>query len=607
MGSGAVSKKVVPRVPLRHGEGGKDHLTSFEGLAALSLDALSSVAYGPEAIVLVLAAAGTSALGLTLPVTLAIAGLLAVLVVSYCQVIAVHPDGGGAYAVGKKDLGATVSLLAAASLVVDYVLTVAVSLAAGAASLASAFPSLAHHLLVMSLTGLVLITAVNLWGIAESARVLMLPMVVFLASIFGVIIVGLVRSHPAAVVGTAQPVRITEAVGVILILKAFSAGCSALTGIEAIANGVPAFRPPRARRAQRTELMLGALLGAMLIGLSVLIRRDHVAPRGGVTVLAQLTAGSFGTGWAYYGANIAVTLVLALAANTSFGGLPVLMSLLSDDDRLPHLLGLRAERPVHRYGVVTLAVLAGVLLIAVNATTARLIPLYAIGVFIGFTISQTGMVRHWHGQRAPRWWLRAALNGVGAVLTATAAAVFIATKFTSGAWVVVLIVPALMLLFSRIQSYYQAVGLELELDLGRFPHRPRPDRSLVIVPVGSISKLTEYALHAALALGDDVIAVSVHPEAAEGASFRAAWDRWNPGVRLETLDSPHRSLVHPIVDYVRQAQRGGRQVAVLIPEIQPHRWRYRILQNQRGLLLATVLRASTDVVICTIPYRLRTR
>src|ERR1039458_4617950 len=417
MGSGTASKKVRPRVPLRHGEGGKDHLTSVEGLAALSLDALSSVAYGPEAIVLVLAAAGTSALGLTLPVTLAIAGLLAVLVVSYCQVIAVHPGGGGAYAVGKKDLGATVSLLAAASLVVDYVLTVAVSLAAGAASLASAFPSLAHHLLAMCLTGLVLITAVNLWGIAESARVLMLPMVAFLASIFGVIIAGLMRSHPAAVVGTAQPARISEAIGVILILKAFSAGCSALTGIEAIANGVPAFRPPRARRAQRTELMLGALLGTMLIGLSVLIRREHIAPRGGVTVLAQITAGSFGTGWAYYAVNIAVTGVLALAANTSFGGLPVLMSLLSDDNRLPHLLGLRAERPVHRYGVITLAVLAGVMLVAVNAVTARLIPLYAIGVFIGFTISQTGMVRHWHGQRSPHWRLRAALNGTGAVLT----------------------------------------------------------------------------------------------------------------------------------------------------------------------------------------------
>jgi len=316
MSFGTVPGKAVPRVPLRHGEGDKEHLTSLGGLAALSLDALSSVAYGPEAIVLVLAAAGTSALRLALPVTLAIAGLLVVLVVSYCQVFAVHPDGGGAYAVGNKDLGAPVSLLGAASLVVDYVLTVAVSLAAGAASLASAFPSLQHHLLAMCLAGLIVITVVNLWGIAESARVLMLPMVVFLAAIFGVIIVGLARSHPEAVVGTAQPARVSEAVGVILILKAFAVGCSALTGIEAIANGVPVFRQPRARRAQRTELMLGTLLGTMLIGLSVLIRREHVAPRGGVTVLAQLTAGSFGTGWAYGAASIAVTLVLALAANT---------------------------------------------------------------------------------------------------------------------------------------------------------------------------------------------------------------------------------------------------------------------------------------------------
>src|SRR5450755_2284115 len=435
----------------KHSEEGHE-LGVLGGLVALSVDALSSVAYGPEAMMVVLVAGGVSALRFTLPLTLAITALLALLVVSYTQVIAAHPDGGGAYAVSKRSLGRWPALLAAASLVVDYVLTVAVSLAAGAASLASAFPSLDHHLLAMCLTGLVLITAVNLWGIAESARVLMAPMVVFLAAIFGVIIVGLVRSHPAAVVGTAQPARISEAIGVILILKAFSAGCSALTGIEAIANGVPAFRPPRARRAQRTELMLGALLGTMLIGLSVLIRREHIAPRGGVTVLAQITAGSFGTGWAYYTVNIAVTGVLALAANTSFGGLPVLMSLLSDDNRLPHLLGLRAERPVHRYGVITLAVLAGVMLVAVNAVTARLIPLYAIGVFIGFTISQTGMVRHWHGQRSPRWRLRAALNGTGAVLTATAAAVFIASKFTSGAWVVVLVVPALMLLFSRIQS-----------------------------------------------------------------------------------------------------------------------------------------------------------
>jgi amino acid transporter len=605
MSSRTARGRAGPRVPLRHGEGNKDHLSSFGGLAALSLDALSSVAYGPEAIVVVLVAAGTSALRLTLPVTLAITGLLAVLVISYCQVIAVHPDGGGAYAVGKKDLGATVSLLAAASLVVDYVLTATVSLAAGAASLASVFPSLRHDLLAMTLIGLAGIAAVNLWGIAESARFLMVPMVAFLCAIFGVIVAGLVRSHPVALVGTAEPVAVTEALGVILVLKAFAAGCSALTGIEAIANGVPAFRQPRARRAQRTELMLGALLGLMLVGLSVLIRREHVAPRGGVTVLAQLAAGSFGTGWAYYATSIIITVVLALAANTSFGGLPVLMSLLSGDNRLPHLFGLRAERPVHRYGVVALAVLAAILLIAVNAVTARLIPLYAIGVFTGFTISQAGLVRHWHSQHTRHWMPRAALNGAGAVLTATATVVFVATKFTSGAWLVVLAVPALMLLFSRIQNYYRMVGIEL--DLGDLPRRPLPAESLVIVPVGSISKLTQLALRAALSLGDEVVAVSVYPEAGERAAFRAEWDRWNPGVRLDILDSPHRSLVHPVVDYVRHAQQNGRQVAVLIPEIQPRRWRYRILQNQRGLLLATVLRASTDVVICTIPYRLTTR
>ena len=610
MGLGT-SKKARPRVPLRHGEGDKDHLSSFGGLAALSLDALSSVAYGPEAIVLVLVAAGTSALRLTLPITLAISGLLAVLVVSYCQVIAVHPDGGGAYAVGKKELGATVSLLAAASLEVDYVLTVAVSLAAGAASLASAFPALEPYLLEMCLIALVLITAVNLWGIAESARFLMVPLLLFLAVVLGVIAVGLMRSHPAATVGRSQAVHVSEALGVVLVLKAFAAGCSALTGIEAIANGVPTFREPRARRAQRTELMLGGLLAVMLIGLSLLIRREHVAPRGGVTVLAQLTAGSFGSGWLYSASNIVVTLVLALAANTSFGGLPVLMSLLSKDNRLPHLFGLRAERPVHRYGVVALALLAAVLLIAVDAVTDRLIPLYAIGVFIGFTVSQTGLVRHWWTRRPAHWVPRALLNGTGAVMTATAALVFLASKFMEGAWVVVLTIPALMLLFARIQSYYRAVGRELAL--GRTPERPLAAGSLVIVPVSSVSRLTEHALHAALSLSDSVVAVYVHPDAEQGEDFRARWEEWDPGVRLQCLESPHRSLVHPIVEYVQRVQgeqqelEDGRQIAVLIPEVQPQHWRYRILQNQRGLLLATVLRAGTDVVVCTIPYRLTSR
>ncbi|MFF4186170.1 APC family permease [Streptomyces sp. NPDC001691] len=600
---GLARRELRPRVPLRHGEGDKYRLTSIEGLAALSLDALSSVAYGPEAIVLVLVAAGTGALTATLPVTLVIAALLAVLVVSYGQVIAVHPDGGGAYAVAKKDLGPRTSLLAAASLVVDYVLTVTVSLAAGAASLASAFPALGSHLLAVCLIGLALLTAVNLRGVAESARVLMLPTVLFIVSILGIIVLGLLRSHPAAVVGTAQPVHATEALGVLLILKAFSSGCSALTGVEAIANGVPAFRVPRIKRAQRTELMLGALLGTMLIGLAVLIRRDHVAPRGGVTVLAQLTAGSYGTGWLYYATNLIVTLALAFAANTSFGGLPVLMSLLARDHRLPHLFGLRAERPVYRWGVVALALLAAVLLIAVNADTHRMIPLFAIGVFIGFTISQIGLVRHWAGQRPPRWLPRAVLNGVGAALTAVAGTVLLATKFLEGAWVVVAAIPLLMLLFARVHRYYAAVGAEL--GLGEIPPPPvRHTDSLVIVPVGEISKLTQYALTAASALGREVLAIAVHADPDKARSLRANWDQWNPGVRLEVIDSPHRSLVQPIVEYVLAEAEGGRQIAVLIPEVEPHHRRYQILQNQRGLLLAAALRARTDVVVCIVPYRL---
>ncbi|MEU6019057.1 APC family permease [Streptomyces sp. NPDC047515] len=602
MAYGLARRELRPRVPLRHGEGGKYHVTSLEGLAALSLDALSSVAYGPEAIVLVLIAAGTGALTATLPVTLVIAALLAVLVISYGQVIAVHPDGGGAYAVAKKDLGPRTSLLAAASLVVDYVLTVTVSLAAGAASLASAFPALGSHLLAVCLIGLVLLTAVNLRGVADSARVLMLPTVLFIVSIFGIIVLGLLRGHPSAVVGSAQPVHVTEALGLLLLLKAFSSGCSALTGVEAIANGVPVFREPRVKRAQRTELMLGVLLGLMLIGLAVLIRRDHVAPRGGVTVLAQLTAGAYGTGWPYYATNLIVTLALAFAANTSFGGLPVLMSLLARDNRLPHLFGLRRERPVYRWGVLALALLAALLLIAVNGDTHRMIPLFAIGVFTGFTISQIGLVRHWAGQRPPGWLRRAALNGSGAVLTAVAGLVLLATKFLEGAWVVVVTVPLLMLLFARVERYYTAVGEELAL--GEIPPALRPTESLIIVPVGEVSKLAQHALTAAGALGHDIVAVAVHSDPVKAQELSDRWERWNPGVRLDIIDSPQRSLVQPIVEYVQRTAEEGRQIAVLIPEVEPLHRRYQILQNQRGVLLAATLMAHTDVVVCMLPYRL---
>jgi amino acid transporter len=578
------------------------NLSVIGGLAALSLDAMSSVAYGPEAMVLVLVAAGAGALKYTVPITLVITGMLVLLVLSYSQVIAAHPEGGGSYAVAKVNLGRLPALLAAASLVVDYILTVAVSLSAGAASLASMFPGLSNHVLEVCLLELLILTAVNMFGITESAKFLMPPAAVFLVSIIALLIISPFHSHPVAVIGTAEPIHATEAVGLVLLLKAFAAGCSAVTGVEAIANGVPAFRKPRVRTAQRTEVSLGVMLGIVLIGLAILIRAHHVLPRGGVTELAQLTAGAFGTGWAFYVSNLAVTIVLGLAANTSFGGLPVLMSILARDHRLPHVFYLRAERPVYRFGIFSLAVMAALLLVAVDAETSRLIPLYAIGVFIGFTISQIGLVRHWNQERSSRWRLRIALNGTGAVMTAVAVVVFLVSKFTEGAWVVVVTVPVLMLLFSRIETYYGRVASALRL--GRTPDLPHKRESIVIVPTSTVSTLTELTLNAALSLGDTVVAVAVAGDEEERERLQDDWSMWKCSVPLEVIVDSHRSLVRTVTEYVDSIENDDVTVTVLIPELIPSERRYEILHNQRGRLLETALKSRTDVVVATYRYHI---
>ncbi|WP_433563050.1 APC family permease [Nocardia sp. CA-151230] len=595
---------VVDRRMRRDQRGDAYRLTALGGLAALSLDALSSVAYGPEAIVLALIPAGIGAVSWTLPVSLAITALLLVLVLSYRQVIAVHPDGGGAYAVAKKDLGRGAALLAAASLVVDYVLTVAVSLAAGAASLASAFPALADHLLLVTLLGLVVLTVLNLIGIAESAKVLMGPTIVFVLAIFAVIAGGFLHHDPVAVIGTdLGPVEPVEAVGIVLLLKAFSAGCSALTGVEAIANAVPAFRTPAVKRAQHTEMALGALLGIMLIGLSMLIRQYHMVPRGDVTILAQLSAAAFGTGWMFYLTNIAVTVVLVLAANTSFGGLPVLLSLLAKDHRVAHAFAMRSERPVFRYGVGALAILAAIVLLIVKADTHRLLPVFAIGVFIGFTISQIGLVRHWREVRGPGWLPRALLNGFGAVLTAVAGVVLLLEKFREGAWLLLIIIPALVLLFARTENYYAQVAKVL--GLGRIPPVPAPGTktSLIVVPVVTVSALTEQALTTALRLDGEVVAVAVAIEPASAKRLGAQWKEWEPGVPLMVLPAPNRSLVATLVGYVRKQTAKGHQVTVLLTQVETRRWWHRLLHNPRGPVLTAALRARTDAVVATLAVR----
>src|SRR5580700_370071 len=400
-GNGFWNLLVGPPLPFQRS--GSDKITPVEGLSALSLDALTSVAYGPEAIILVLAVAGAGSLHLVLPITIAIVVLLAILVFSYRQVIDAYPTGGGAYAVSRANLGTGVSLVAAASLVVDYTLTVAVSIAAGVASLQSAFPSLNGATIPLCLGILAFITVLNLRGLGETARAFLLPTMVFIVGLLAVIAVGLI--HPLglneAQVGQSQlPTTGLKAVTILLVLKAFSAGCSALTGVEAIANGVPLFKEPRAVRAKRTELLLGLLLGAMLLGLAVLASRWHIGPRSGQTVLSQIMSTAVGRHWAYYIVSLTITLVLALAANTSFGGLPVLASLLSRDNYLPHLFSLRGDRQVFANGIWALSLMSAGLLVAVGGNTNSLIPLFAIGVFTGFTLAQSGLVVHWWKTRA---------------------------------------------------------------------------------------------------------------------------------------------------------------------------------------------------------------
>jgi hypothetical protein len=583
-------------------------LTALEGLAALSLDALSSVAYGPEAIVLVLVAAGTTGLSYTLPVTGAIVVLLAVLVISYRQVIEAFPGGGGAYAVAGRHLGRMPSLIAAASLIVDYVLNAAVGVSAGVEALTSAFPSLYPDRVLICLLVLAAITAANLWGVAESARLFIAPTVTFIAAIAAVIIGGLLRSHPAAPVEQHLP-SAAEAVGVLLLLRAFASGCSALTGVEAIANAVPSFRQPRARRAQHTEMWLGIILGSMLIGLAICIRKFHVTPAPGQTVLAQLTGAALGHNVAFYAVQLLTTLLLALAANTSFGGLPVLASLLAADNYLPHLFYLRADRQVHRYGVGVLAVAAAILLVVSRGDTQALVPLFAIGVFVGFTLSQAGMVVHWRSARTPGWESKAIINGIGALFTTAALAIELLSKFTEGAWIIVIVVPLLVLLFHRIHTAYDRIGALLQL--GKQPPLPHRRSALVIIPVREMSRLTAEAVSVALSIGDEVIAVTVdYPGESESdadASFREQWEAWQPDVRLIGLPSTHRALGPPVVEYLRKLEDEERfyRLVVLIPEVAPARPWQAILHNQRGFVLERAIqRGTSNVVICRLRFRL---
>ncbi|MFD1541849.1 APC family permease [Nonomuraea guangzhouensis] len=591
--------KTSPPVKEPADTGDRHRLSVIGGLAALSLDAMTSVAYGPEAIVLVLALAGGAGLGFTIPVTLTIAALLAVLTLSYRQVIAAFPQGGGSYGVAKTYLGRRSGLVAGASLIVDYVLNVSVSVAAGVAALTSAFPELLPYTVWICLAVLALVTAINLKGIAHSARAFIAPTAIYVGAIVLVIVAGLVRSAPA--VDVSHQMSSLQTVGVLLLLKAFANGCASLTGVEAIANAVPSFKQPRVRRAQRAEVALGALLAVMLLGIAALIEKFAIAPADGVTVLAQVTQAALGDGPLFYLVQFSTVVLLALAANTSFGGLPVLAQLLAGDNNLPHFFALRADRQVHRYGIAFLTVTSALLLVVAGGAMNVLVPLFAIGVFVGFTLSQAGMVRHWVIDRPAGWRWRALLNGFGALLTFAAAIVVTVSKFAEGGWLIVVALPLMVAGMEWVNRSYQRIGTRLEL--GKTPAPPRPRRSLVVVPVHAVTRLTRDALAAALSLGDRVVAVNItHPEDERQArTFAEDWDRWDPGVELVQLFDAHRRLDQPLLDYLAQVPEP--HVFVLIAEVEPeHAWQ-RMLQNQRGAVLARALRRRTDAVVCRMRFR----
>jgi amino acid transporter len=592
--------------PLRFSEATTEQIRAYEGIPALSLDAIASVAYGPEATLVVLATAGAAALSAALPILVAITGLLVLLVLSYLQVIEAYPGGGGAYAVSRENLGAGAGMLAAAALIVDYTLTVAVSIAAGVASLTSAFPSLTPETVPICLALLLFIALLNHRGLGDSARAFLLPTAIFIVGILAVIVIGLVHplhphapqpGHSLVATGSLAPV------GILLVLKAFSSGLSSLTGVEAIANSVPQYREPKVTRAKHTELMLGGLLGIMLLGLGGLAERFHVGPRSGQTVLSQIIAHSIGRNVGYYIVALSVTVVLGLAANTSFGSLPVLTSLLARDNRLPHVFALRDDRLTFAAGIWGLFILSAALLVAVGGNTNSLIALYAIGVFTAVTLSQTGLVVHWRRGRPRGWHRRAFLNGLGAVVTGVAVVILLFTKFTEGAWVVVIAVPTFILIFEGVHRYYDRVGRE-HLALESVPPPVRTHPTTAIVPLTSVTRLSAKAISDARSLSDDVVAVTVEFEEENAPSNHVArqLELWQPGVRLVTLRSPYSSVVQPICEYVEllRAQEPERVLLVLIPVIATRRLWQGLLHNHLDLALRRALRRRTDVVVARV-------
>ncbi|MEI7645182.1 MAG: APC family permease [Chloroflexales bacterium] len=593
-----------------------ERLNKITALAVFSSDALSSVAYATEAILAVLILGGASALGLGLPVAGGIAFLLLVIAISYRQTIHAYPNGGGAYIVAHENLGPMPGLVAAAALLIDYVLTVAVSISAGVAAITSlagnwGAPWLANYAVEIALICILIVGLANLRGVKESGVVFAVPTYIFIVSILVMIAWGLASvlfGTAALVAHSATPaIGAGESLGLWLVLRAFAAGCTALTGVEAISNGIPAFRKPEAKNAATTLSWMVGILGIMFLGITWLADRLQAIPNEltNETVVSQIARSVFGVGPIYTIIQVATALILVLAANTAYADFPRLASLLANDRFLPRQFSSRGDKLVFSNGILVLSLFAAGLVMFFHANEIAMLPLYAIGVFLSFTLSQGGMVIHHLREKEPGWQSGLSINGLGAVLTAVVLVVLAVTKFTHGAWAVLVLIPLLVLVFSRIHGHYVRVAAQLSLETAV---KPQPVRRLtVVVLVSGLHKGTLPALELARALApDNLTAVTVNLDSDHIVKIQARWSDWGCDVPLVVLESPYRSLITPLLNFIDEvdARYHDDELLIILPEFVPAHWWEAFLHNQTGLILRTALMFQKGKTVISVPYKL---
>jgi amino acid transporter len=584
-----------------------ERLSRVTGLAVLSSDALSSVAYATDFILATLLVAGVGAFSYAIPISLVIAALLAVVAFSYRQTIYAYPTGGGAYIVAKENIGSTAGLIAAASLLVDYTLTVAVSISAGVLAITSALPRLDVYRVEMCLGFLAILAIGNLRGIRESGRIFAVPTYVFVVSVALLIAAGIYESLTGGIAPVEVPLPTTaghQALTTFLLLTAFANGCTAMTGVEAVSNGVPAFRPPEAKNASATLVAMAVMAIGMFVGITVLAHAYRVIPSAAESGVSQLGRAIFGGHTVlYYLLQAATTLILVLAANTAYADFPRLASIVSRDGYLPRQFMNQGDRLAFSNGIIVLSAFAAILIIAFRGNTQALLPLYMIGVFVSFTLSQAGMVIHWRKTREPGWKISTLINGFGALVTGVVLIIVAVTKTLEGAWIVLLLIPSIVAVFRTTRLHYTHVASELTLR----GYAPQPRvHNTVLIPIGGVQRAVVEALRYAETLSDDVRAIYVDADPIGTEHVRQDWETWGGRVRLIVLPSPYRSLMEPLLEYIQQVGREqpNDYVTVILPEFVPRRWWQHLLHNQRALLIKGALLFRPNTVVTSVPFHL---